>query len=93
MIAPLGADYVVATQAVAANWAHGTGSTASLAEKVAHEFDAVMRGEGLTDPRQHGQLSSDGRMALVMFMAGRLKQGRRKAFRSQFSKGPELWPA
>jgi hypothetical protein len=60
---------------------------------MASAFDAVMRGEGLTDPRDHGQLSQDGRMALVKFMAGRLKKGRRKAFRSQFEKGPELWPA
>jgi hypothetical protein len=93
LIAPLGVDYLVATQAVAANWAHGTGSTASLADKVAPAFDAAMRREGLTDPRDHGQLSQDGRMALVTFMAGRLKKGRRKAFRSQFDKGPELWPA
>ena len=93
LIAPLGVDYLVATQAVAANWAHGTGSTASLAKLVAHEFDEVMRGEGLTDPREHGKLSGDGRMALVTFMAGRLKKGRRKAFRAEFDKGPELWPA
>jgi hypothetical protein len=93
LISPLGVDYVVATQAVAANWAHGTGSTASLADKVAREFDGVMRREGLTDPREHGRLSIDGRMALVAFMAGRLKKGRRKAFRAQFDKGPELWPA
>jgi hypothetical protein len=92
VVGSLGDDYLVATQAVAANWAHGTGGTGGLAALVGTKYLEIITSEGIADPRNHASLSREARMDLVKFVAARLKTKRHKAFRSQFAVGPELWP-
>jgi hypothetical protein len=90
LIAPLGADWLAATQAVIAYRYHASGKIGESLKVKAAAFYASSIG---TD-RTPEELTDDERKSIGRFVAGQLKSGKYKIYRKEFpSVASEVFPA